>query len=565
MAFPVPPITTSFISPPASFFDTTGLPIVFNATSSGLTWNYKFQTQSAWTAITIAAGTQGTWASGGIVNSGTTSALQGDYELGIPNAAMPQSFGQTVKHIIQGGTVGSQTMAKYPFTLVGSNVTSTGGVTVTVDNATTTRNANILQINSSTPTYTLNGTNIYMQVDSRALGGTVQTGRDIGTSVLLSVGTGTGQIALSGGNFTAGTLTLVSTVQTASSLTTLPPITSGTLTLVGTVTTLTTLPDGTLTLVKSVQTTSTLTTLPPITSGTLTLVGTVTTLTTLPDGTLTLVKSVQTTNTLTNMPAITQGTITLAQTTTNLTNLPTAPTDWLTAAAVKADAVTKIQNGLATPTNITSATGIVLSATQGNVLFQSVTASNFRVTSQLRTGSVQIDGTTTFGGSVTLQDRLNLNSVELFGNCTFGGSIYMPEGIFISNGLIVDDLEVASGNFFDSLATILANSTNSDVPTSTRATTADLIAGIDTGSAAIAAITISAGLSAEILQNVIFGSTPVAPVVTAASLLNILGTNSAATNTAILAAVGSGGGTDNGSHIVVGISTASVQSMAQSR
>ena len=43
-------------------------------------------------------------------------------------------------------------------------------------------------------------------------------------------------------------------------------------------------------------------------------------------------------------------------TVTNLTNLPAMPADWLTAAGVKADAVTKIQNGLATPTNITAGT-----------------------------------------------------------------------------------------------------------------------------------------------------------------------------------------------------------------
>lgn len=50
---------------------------------------------------------------------------------------------------------------------------------------------------------------------------------------------------------------------------------------------------------------------------------------------------------------ITAGTIT---TVTNLTNLPAVTNDWLTAAGVKADAVTKIQNGLATPTNITAGT-----------------------------------------------------------------------------------------------------------------------------------------------------------------------------------------------------------------
>jgi hypothetical protein len=43
-------------------------------------------------------------------------------------------------------------------------------------------------------------------------------------------------------------------------------------------------------------------------------------------------------------------------TVTTLSTLPAAPTDWLAAAAVKADAVTKIQFGLATPTNITAGT-----------------------------------------------------------------------------------------------------------------------------------------------------------------------------------------------------------------
>ena len=43
-------------------------------------------------------------------------------------------------------------------------------------------------------------------------------------------------------------------------------------------------------------------------------------------------------------------------TVTTLTNLPAITTDWLTATGIKADAVTKIQNGLATPTNITAGT-----------------------------------------------------------------------------------------------------------------------------------------------------------------------------------------------------------------
>jgi hypothetical protein len=48
-------------------------------------------------------------------------------------------------------------------------------------------------------------------------------------------------------------------------------------------------------------------------------------------------------------------------------------TDALTAAAVKADAVTKIQSGLATPTNITAASGVTLAATQTGVTIPTVT------------------------------------------------------------------------------------------------------------------------------------------------------------------------------------------------
>jgi hypothetical protein len=43
----------------------------------------------------------------------------------------------------------------------------------------------------------------YLNANAYELGGTTQTGRDIGTSVLLSSGTGTGQIALSSGNVTS--------------------------------------------------------------------------------------------------------------------------------------------------------------------------------------------------------------------------------------------------------------------------------------------------------------------------------------------------------------------------
>lgn len=60
-------------------------------------------------------------------------------------------------------------------------------------------------------------------------------------------------------------------------------------------------------------------------------------------------------------------------TATNLTNLPAIPTDWLAAGGVKADAVTKIQTGLATPTNITAASGVALSSTGADLILKSST------------------------------------------------------------------------------------------------------------------------------------------------------------------------------------------------
>ena len=55
--------------------------LVFN--TSGLVAEYRRQGGSAWTAITLAAGTLGTWASGGFVADGS---LAGAYEIDLPDA-----------------------------------------------------------------------------------------------------------------------------------------------------------------------------------------------------------------------------------------------------------------------------------------------------------------------------------------------------------------------------------------------------------------------------------------------------------------------------------------------
>lgn len=70
---------------------------------------------------------------------------------------------------------------------------------ITVDSQTVTFLAAVFRIGPA------ENTAGYPVVDTGKLGGTTQTGRDIGASVLLSSGTGTGQISLSSGAVTVGT------------------------------------------------------------------------------------------------------------------------------------------------------------------------------------------------------------------------------------------------------------------------------------------------------------------------------------------------------------------------
>ncbi len=132
------------------------------------------------------------------------------------------------------------------------------------------------------------------RVDVIKVNGTSQTARDLGASVLLSSGTGTGQLSLSSGLVTLAAVTHTGAV---------------------------------------IPTVTTLTNLPAITTDWLTGTG-------VAASAVTKIQAGLATPT-----NITAGTIT---TVTTLTNLPAAPTDWLTAAAVAAAAVTKIQAGLST-------------------------------------------------------------------------------------------------------------------------------------------------------------------------------------------------------------------------
>ena len=204
-------------------------------------------------------------------------------------------------------------------------------------------------------------------VNAVNVGGTAQTGRDLGASVLLSSGTGTGQLSLSAGAVLLQATQTGVTIPTVTTLTNAPTgvtLAASQHVIVdsGTVTTLTNLPAVTtdwLTgagvkadAVTKIQ--SGLATPTNITAGTITTVTNLTNAATAGDFTATMKASVTTAATAAT-PTISSVSGSVGSVTAAVT-LPSMPTDWVSAAGVSAAAVTKVQSGLATPTNITAGT-----------------------------------------------------------------------------------------------------------------------------------------------------------------------------------------------------------------
>ena len=77
-------------------------------------------------------------------------------------------------------------------------------------------------------------------------------------------------------------------------------------------------------------------------------------------------------------------------------------TDSVTAAAVKADAVTKIQTGLATPTNIT---GAALSAAGVDAILDEVVVGSYTMRQLLKVMAAAMAGKATGGGTTTVTFR----------------------------------------------------------------------------------------------------------------------------------------------------------------
>jgi len=157
----------------------TGL--VYNA--SGLTAYYYREGAATATAITLATMTLGTWANGGfIVVDGTN--MPGCYQLGIPDAAIA-SGAKSVLILLKGATNMAPLVLEVELTAV-DNQSATAFVTG-INSLAPPTNWNLEVIDGSG------------RVDVSKIAGTAQTARDIGASVLLSAGTGTGQL-----DFTSG-------------------------------------------------------------------------------------------------------------------------------------------------------------------------------------------------------------------------------------------------------------------------------------------------------------------------------------------------------------------------
>lgn len=188
--------------------------LVFN--TSGLIAYYTFTgTNAAATAITLAtlAAVNSAYSSGGFKEIDATN-MKGMYRLDVPNAALAAAKGRLVTIMLSGATNMAPLALEIELTGWDNQDGVHGGLSCLPNTAVTT-NASLLTSGTGTDqlsvtsgridvgkalgtAVTLDSNNV-LNVSAKYVGGTLQTARDLGASVLLSTGTGTGQL-----DFTAG-------------------------------------------------------------------------------------------------------------------------------------------------------------------------------------------------------------------------------------------------------------------------------------------------------------------------------------------------------------------------
>ncbi len=188
-----------------------GLTGLTNATS-GLTAYYHRDTDTTATAISLVTMTVGTFTSSGFKEIDATN-MPGWYQFCPPNAALASGAANVGFHL-----KGATNMAPLPIEVQLSAFDIQDGVhggLTCLPNTAVTTNASLLTSGTGTDQLSVASgridigkalgtavtldTNNVLNVSTKYLAGTALTGRDIGASVLLSSGTGTGQL-----DFTSG-------------------------------------------------------------------------------------------------------------------------------------------------------------------------------------------------------------------------------------------------------------------------------------------------------------------------------------------------------------------------
>ena len=192
--------------------------LVYN--TSGLIAYFTFAGANATaTAITLAtlATVTTAWASGGFVEIDATH-MKGLYRLDLPNAVLAAAKGRSVVAMLSGAANMAPCVLEIELTGWDNQDAIHGGLSALPNTAVTT-NASLLTSGTGTDqlsvtsgridlgkalgtAVTLDANNT-LNVSAKYLAGTALTGRDIGASVLLSPGTGTGQIDIASGVVTA--------------------------------------------------------------------------------------------------------------------------------------------------------------------------------------------------------------------------------------------------------------------------------------------------------------------------------------------------------------------------
>lgn len=202
--------------------------------TSGLTAYYHRDTDTTATSISLVTMTTGTFASGGFTEVNSTH-MPGVYQFCPPNAAMATGASSVVVMLMGapnmaplpleidllsqvdvesfGGTAGTFAGGKAAATLAATDVTGNiaadlqtiktqavvASAAVTFPGSIGTSTLTQAQVSGyAGPILTDNSTGL-VTANAAKIGGTAQTGRDLGASVLLSSGTGSGEISLSSG------------------------------------------------------------------------------------------------------------------------------------------------------------------------------------------------------------------------------------------------------------------------------------------------------------------------------------------------------------------------------